>query len=218
MKQSRQTTIYWLIDTRTSAPFYCGKTVTSTKRRLTSHLSEAKRYPQRKLHARLHDCGENIEIKTIEVIPPGGDWIEREQHWIRVLRSQVSDACNIADGGQGCTGWTPPPEWCAKISRLRKGATFSAATRAKLSAANKGRIPSAVTMLRAKEVNTGGQHSSAHREKISRAIKERWNSPGYKERLAKAQTGKRASEETRAKLKAAWVIRHQNKATVGANV
>lgn len=100
----RPTTIYWLIDTRSGLPFYCGKTVFSAERRFAQHQCAAINGARTPTSKRIRACGDGIRIHIVEVVPVGGDWQYREQSWIRVLRGSFPDCTNVADGGQGAAG------------------------------------------------------------------------------------------------------------------
>jgi hypothetical protein len=49
---------------------------------------------------RINACGRYIVAITVEIVPPGADWEERERSWIRTLRFSFPDNCNTAAGGQ----------------------------------------------------------------------------------------------------------------------
>lgn len=85
---------------------------------------------------------ENREPR-IEAIEQGtGDWEAAERRWIAWHKEHGHNLCNSTDGGEGASpGRTPSPETRAKISAAHKGKKLSTEHRAKLSAARKGRGP-----------------------------------------------------------------------------
>src|SRR5437764_584158 len=102
-KDDRPTLIYWLVDTRTNTPFYCGKTVLPLHQRFAQHKYEAAN-GDRAVHVKVRECGDHIQIHLMETVPISGDWSAREKRWIWLLRQQYPDACNTNDGGAGCPG------------------------------------------------------------------------------------------------------------------
>lgn len=85
---------------------YVGKT-NSPKKRLSSHISEAKKGKGRRhvlnwihslLYKSLIPSMEIIEVCTEE------NWQEREKYWVEYYRSIIPNLCNNADGGLGGTG------------------------------------------------------------------------------------------------------------------
>ena len=85
---------------------YVGKT-NSPKKRLSSHISEAKKGKGRRhvlnwvhslLSKSLIPSMEIIEVCTEE------NWQEREKYWVEYYRNIIPNLCNNADGGLGGTG------------------------------------------------------------------------------------------------------------------
>lgn len=229
------TLIYWLVDTRTNTPFYCGKTIKSIPFRLRGHFQTARMYPLRRISVRLLDCKDSVRVQIMETVPAGGDWAERERRWIKILRHSFP-AVNVSDGGDGTPGNIPTAETRAKMSAARKGFKLSpehkaklmagkrnrpippvsAETRAKLSAARLGKPLSAehrakvtANLDKARETpwNKGRPLSTEHRAKVSAFHKGRPKSAETRKKMSAAQTGRRLTPEHRDKLKAAWRIR-----------
>jgi hypothetical protein len=109
MFEYRPTFIYWLIDTRPETiaagwsaglPFYCGKTVHAPETRFKGHLHLARKKPARRLSLRLAACGEHVRVQTMEIVPPGDGWMERERRWIKILRFGFPGTLNVNDGGE----------------------------------------------------------------------------------------------------------------------
>lgn len=91
--------------------------------------------------------------------------------------------CNMTDGGEGMSGYSP-----------------SAETRAKMAAANANRVVSDETRAKIGESRVGKTHSEEARAKIRLVAGNR--SEETRAKMSAAQTGKSPSEETRAKLRA----------------
>lgn len=125
-------TIYDLRDPRTGEVRYVGKTVLPLSRRLTSHISAAKGRSHRRVCRwirSLLDVGLVPMIHALEVVPAGGDWAEREAHFIGFYRSRGCDLTNHTDGGEGLPGLVFSEEHRRKISiKLRTGKTFNCET------------------------------------------------------------------------------------------
>lgn len=199
---TRPTLIYWLVDTRTGIPFYCGKTVLSLCKRLVCHRYEATN-GERRVHVKVRECGEHISIHEMESVPPDGDWVAREKRWIYILRETHPDICNTADGGAGAPGRIVSDETRAKLSEIFKGkSTHSAETRAYLSVIGMGRKRSLESVERSAAGNRGSKHSPESREKMSAAQKARYVGPRGDElrlQIGLRRKGVIASDETRAK-------------------
>lgn len=163
---TRPTNIYWLVDTRTGVPWYCGKTVDKPTTRLSHHFSEATRAPNRPVLHWLVDLGRgNVRIDTMEVVPAGGDWVAREKHWIADLRLINPNCLNVCDGGSGAPGYVATAETLERMRAVQIGrkhtaeicTIISVATgqrmkcpeqRARISAALKGRVYSPETLVK----------------------------------------------------------------------
>lgn len=110
--EMRPTTIYWLEDCRPETlrrwpngkPFYCGKTVHSPEKRFEQHRYQATISPHKKMSKHILACEPHIRVRTMEVVPPNGNWEEREKWWIYTLRLLWPQCFNVASGGQGASG------------------------------------------------------------------------------------------------------------------
>jgi hypothetical protein len=60
----------------------------------------------------------------LEMVPPGGNWIEAEQAWIATYRAG-GRLTNITIGGEGLTGIKRNPEFGQLISKLSRGRKMS---------------------------------------------------------------------------------------------
>lgn len=119
------TKIYWLYDTRPEKiaaygelgePFYCGKTVHAPRLRLRGHLYRARRKPVGKVSERILLCAGNIMARTMEIVPAGASWGERERYWISVLRKKNPQCANIGEGGVGTAGHVFTDEQRKRVS------------------------------------------------------------------------------------------------------
>lgn len=175
-------------------PFYCGKTVRSVERRFERHKYDALRYwPKRKMTIAMLSCGESVRIETVEIVSPTDDWRAREKHWVTELRKINPDCANISDGGDGVPGHVP-----------------TQSTRAKLSAANKGRKlpPAQIESLR--RIHLGSKHSPETCAKRGAAHRGMKRPPGTGEKIGMAHRGMVRSDAAREKMRAAKLGRKQS--------
>ncbi len=85
---------------------YVGKT-NSPKKRLSSHISEAKKGKGRRHVLNwIHSLLSKSLIPSMEIIEvcTEENWQEREKYWVEYYRSIIPNLCNNADGGLGGTG------------------------------------------------------------------------------------------------------------------
>lgn len=191
IKNMRPTVIYWLVDTRTNTPFYCGKTVNSPQVRLRGHRSAAKSRPYGLVGLRVIECGENIRMQIMETVPSDGDWVAREKRWIWLLRGSFSGCVNVSEGGQGGSGVIPSIETRRKQSVSHAGKKLPKEQCAKISAA--------LTGLKR------GPMSIEQREQMRAARIGKKQKPEHVAKRAASNTGRKRSSETRARM-SAWQI------------
>jgi hypothetical protein len=193
----RPTFIYWLYDTRTGIPFYCGKTVIKLEYRLNNHFSNSLRYPTRPVSARLFEYGEgNVRIDLIETVPIGEDWAARERHWIAELRRINPSCANVSNGGDGAPGHVKSQATKELMRDKMLGRTFAPETLAKMSA-----------RMRGTQIRKGKKLSPEQSAKMSAARMGKKRGPQSAEHRAAigaSQIGKIVTEETRAAQRAAW--------------
>lgn len=124
----RYTAIYALCEYPSWRPRYVGKTTQHLHQRHKAHIRDARRGGRRPVNYWMRkqlDTGAWLAIKLLEDVPPGGDWIARERHWIAALRGEQPDLLNICDGGEGFAGYRMTADHKAKIAAaLRTGAYF----------------------------------------------------------------------------------------------
>lgn len=113
----------------------------------------------------------------------------------------------------GKPGRSAPPEVLARWSEERRGKPgrpHTAEARAKISAGNKGKVRTPEMIAKMKVAGRSRPPASEEtRRKIAAAGRGRKFTAKTIERLRELNIGRKHSEETRAKMKAAWVIRRK---------
>lgn len=114
------TFIYVLLDPITKEVRYVGKT-TNPARRMCAH-----RCPCRATYhtlcwlKSLRKYGLDPVMDIVEVIPPDGNWADREKFWIAAYRKAGANLTNLTIGGEGVPGNKQSPETVAKrIANIR---------------------------------------------------------------------------------------------------
>ncbi len=114
--------VYALSDPRTGQVRYVGFTGIPPARRLRYHIKEKKKTRKRNWITSLRAAGHRPAIELLESFEERARALEAEAEWISMLRHVGCDLVNIADGG--------------------RSPTMTAETRAKMSAAHKGKVRS----------------------------------------------------------------------------
>jgi hypothetical protein len=112
-------------------------------------------------------------------------------------------------------GFTPTEETRKKLSEVRKGKKFSPEHKNKISESLKGKKHSEETiqkLIQNHKGNTGRKFTDEHRKKISDSIKKKYKeNPNYNNKTENGFYGKVHSDETRHKMREAWIKRKQSK-------
>lgn len=128
--------IYGLHDPRTGELRYIGKS-DNPRGRLTQHMQEARGTHRCNWVQSLKSVGLKPILTVIDATPSGSDWAWMERVYIASARAVGLRLTNIADGGEGTRGI--PPETLRRMAEARRGVNQSDETKAKRSAALKGR-------------------------------------------------------------------------------
>lgn len=170
---------------------YIGITKKSLSKRLSEHLTEARK-SKKNVHRLnwLRSLEEPPNIELLESVLPS-DCDAREQYWISLFQDYGSNLVNSNGGGGG--GISPTEEVREKIRQANLGKKASLETRAKMSASHTGKeIPSC----------QGRQFSPIHRERLSLSRRGKVFSLTHRASLRAARLGKSHSMETKEKLRA----------------
>jgi hypothetical protein len=224
--RGRGACVYVLFDPRSLAPRYVGKCTGYPNSRLRGHLREAAsgaRVTHKLSWLRSLRVAGREPILLVVERPPADELASAERRWIADLRRRGAALTNGTDGGEGMPN---PSEETRRRLRARPRRAATAETRARISAALRlkwadpewraARASEPATRrsvlegenLRQFKVdnakrmgarNKGRAKTSEHRAKLAAAQRQRY-ADGYVHPL----TGTTASDETKAKLRAAW--------------
>lgn len=190
---TRPTVVYWLVDTRSGIPFYCGKTVNEPNKRLIQHRAAARKFPNRELSLRLNECA-RVKITVMETVPTSEDWVEREKFWISEIRRVNQSSVNICSGGQGAPGFMHREDTKLKISAAHENREFSEQHRSRISASLKGRQITPEWRAKISGTLSGSVLPDETKRKISSAMKGRRKSPETVANMTAAQRKRREAE------------------------
>lgn len=186
--------IYGLVDPRTSAVHYVGKSRSSLRRprKHGTHLLKKDRSPKGEWVRALVAAGVRYEIRVLEEFGDGDMLNDAECFWIAQARALGWPLLNVKSGGVGGAGLQHTEQSKRRISEAKRGrkptpqeteknraaqlARYaieprSLECRQKLSAALRGRAPSAASMKRTPEWKanmSAAQKARRERERLER--------------------------------------------------
>lgn len=175
---------------------YIGITADSAERRFAEHRynSETNR-ADRAVNRALRKYGpDSVTLETL-VIAEWDYLVALEPKVIAAYGTFGRGGYNMTAGGEGALGYKHTPEALLKMgathkgNTYRKGKTFSAESRAKMSAVRKGRRLSSETKALIGAASRGNKHC------LGRKLSE-----DHKRRISEANTGKKWSAESRARM------------------
>jgi|GEM_PF-3615339 len=224
--------IYGLRDNRTGAIRYVGKTTASLADRLDRHLWAARRGMRQYVCNWIRSAGYQVSIVQLESLAEGAGLDQAEQRWIAAFRDAGARLTNIRAGGEGGGGFALTQEQRAKIAAANRRRFADPAARERIAEANRTRERvrgwkhSDLAKDKCRAANAGKPKSLAGRAAMSAAAKRRLQNPEQrqqaicrvvrpgvplsaetKRKISVASKGRPKSAETRARMKAAWVLR-----------
>lgn len=150
---------HWRPDT--GACFYVGK-----GKRYRAYEFKRRNAHHTLIVAKVAAAGLAVDVRII-----ARDLLEEEAFGLECERIRLYDTlCNMTEGGEGSSGWVPSPEYRQKMSTLAKGRTFSAETKAKLSAAARGKRKSPEHRENNRKARLGKTLSAEHGANISASL------------------------------------------------
>lgn len=231
-KSAKSVTVYGLLSTEDGIVRYIGQTVSRLETRRISHINNATRVGSHSYNLRSARWIRSVLSRGFDLIafPLATDAVynETEEQTIAWYRQQGFPLVNCTDGGKGALGyrWSPAqrakasaqrrgrklsPEWCANLSKSRKGKPKPAGFGNKISLAKKGvkgQPMSAEAKAKLSAFNKGKILSEDHRNKIRTAHLGRSKTDEHRKRLSDARKGKPfiMTPEQEAKRKAAAAV------------
>lgn len=194
----RQWTIYALIDPRDNAVRYVGWTF-NLQKRLLDHISKAKFQTTHKANWINLLVALNLSPIIAELEIGSGDWAAAEQKWIAHFLANGADLTNATMGGEGVVGLVFSSATRAKMSAAKKGRKQTPEAIEKAHAPLRGRVRSAEVGKKISAAKMGHKHSDEARAKM-RGRKGWHHTPEAREKISTA--GHRPmSEETKRKLR-----------------
>jgi len=170
--------IYGLVDPRSGALFYIGKSTQGLKRARSHCYPGYLKRDRTRTGTRIKGLlarGLRPSIEVVELHDTSDPLADAERFWIANIRATGAELLNHCDGGEGAVG-----------------RCVSAETRAKIAAANKG-----------KKSALGAIRSTETRAKLSEAAKRRQYSEEEKNHLRTLTVGRKLTKEHIAKIIAA---------------
>lgn len=164
--------IYALVDPRSGAVRYIGKSATGMRR------PNLHRKPSVLVHDRTHKAhwiralqkeGLTYEVDVLEVVAERKLLDEAERYWIAEARKNDWPLTNHTDGGDGLSGAVFSSEHRANISAANKGRKLTAEQRARMLLAIRGRDSRTRSTVAACASNKGRKHSAEAKAKIGAA-------------------------------------------------
>lgn len=169
-------TIYTLASSEDGIVRYIGQTTGRLDKRLIHHHYDAKKLSAIHKSNWIRSVIRSGHTIVISAIEEQAEWGAAERRWIEEFRERGFDLVNTTDGGEGVVGYVRNAEWRARRSALMtgrasplKGTKMSDEQRAKISAAQVGRVI-----------------TPEQRAKISAALKGRKKTPEHIEKVAAA--------------------------------
>ena len=170
----------------------CGKRAYDFKSNRNPHfIRTVKKIGPMNVGVEIFACGSEAEALSTEV------------DIIAVLRRANHPLVNLTNGGDGVSGYVQSIETRAKLFAANKGRVLSAEHRANISAAHMGRVFSAERKQNISQALTGRKSApftDEAKRNMSLALTGRPVSEATKQKLSASLTGKKHTTETRAKL------------------
>ena len=181
---------------------------------------------------------ENFEWEEVYSDVANEDLNRLEIECIEWFGTKVPDGYNMTEGGDGTSGWHHTEETKEKIRSSERGKIVSYDTRIKIGKAKKGRKHTEETRKKLSKSRLGKKRGPMSLEQIAK-IKATMNLPEVREnirksalnrspealanfrkvmrtqevrdKISKAGMGRKATPETRERLRQAWIKRRKNK-------
>lgn len=144
-----------------------------------------------------------LRVEIIATWPTEAQAFDHERMLIAEFRGAGLPLCNKTDGGEGAAGFKPSAETRAKLSAAGKGRFLSAAARLKISVANSGKKRTAEQRNANAAARRGRPLSAEHVAKISASNRGHVVSEATRAMISASRRGQVLSVDVRAKISAA---------------
>lgn len=199
----RPVTIYALVDPLDLREFYVGKTEQRLSKRLRSHISDARRGNGSNCESirRILARKRRPEIRMLQTVAVGEDWIEAERSWIS--RFEGMGLNNRTSGGEGVAGSDrrPPVEQSEASKERRRAAML--AWREEFSRQQRARWQDPDYRKRMTAAQAGKRLTTEHRANVGRASRRSWQDPEVRRRRVDGLHKVKDKPEFREKLSTA---------------
>lgn len=111
--------------------------------------------------------------------------------------------CNMTDGGEGMSGWTPSEETIKKRTSKTIGQKRTEETKKRMSEAKKGYKPSKETLIKMSQCRIGFKHTEEAKKKVSIAVRNRKVSEETRKKMSEARKGYKQTEIAKEKMSSA---------------
>jgi group I intron endonuclease len=145
----------------------------------------------------------SFEFGVLEIVSDHSQMLLTEQKWIDKLEA-VNEGYNLCPVAGSSKGRKYSDEIRKRYGESFRGKTHSPEVRAAISAGNKGKLISDETRAKISQAGMGRKYSDESRRKLSESAKRMWESARAN---GTAKSGYKLSDETRKRMKEAWVIR-----------
>ena len=152
----------------------------------------------------------NFERTDLDVFLTLEEGHIKERRWIAALNSKVPNGYNLADGGQGASGYSHTATARAKMSAAKIGNTYardnkgwrqSESTKNKISVAHKGKRMSEETRVKISVALTGKHLSKEHCANISAGHAGKHPTDLSRAKMSAAHKGVPLSDEHKARMR-----------------
>lgn len=197
--------LIYKVTNKVNGKIYVGQTVKDLDRRKAVHLCNAKvgRHGNYFHNAVRKYGSENFDWEILEECNTIGELNEREEYWIKELKTISPNGYNLMGGGNNSTHHK---ETIDKMSEVKKGKTFSEEHRKKMSVASKGKSKSKKHCENIAEARKGKTHSEKTRIKMSEAKKGKKRKPFSEEFRKNISEAKQGENHPQSKLTEADII------------
>ena len=189
--------IIYKITNLINGKIYIGKTIQRLSKRMAQHR-RTKTTPLARAIKKY--TWEKFKVDVVEECNDFKELNEREKFWIAHYNCKVPEGYNLADGGEGPTGYAKPLETRKKISESRKGFKHTDETKRKMSEARKKYFENPEARENLARFARQRHHTDETKAKISAIGKGRHHTDEAKAKISAHNKGLKRSPESKANI------------------